>query len=212
MADSIAWVLAEHTKAVIQEARYFSLSTGEVMARGGESWLSMHLYVSLDFKLVSILLALVRLVDGNGADALKETMYSQLCFHSRLEKKQIGERLVCFGVDGVSVFQGSRNGVTMQLQEYADPFMFGVHCMAHRTNLAVQPMSDLPLVAKLESLCQALYAYFNHSSKRSLEFRKLAEMVETEGLRILRNVSTWWSHPSGANKCFNSVEPPFWSH
>jgi hypothetical protein len=37
-----------------------------------------------------------------------------------------------------------------------------------------------------------LYAYFSHSSKKSLEFQKLAEIVETEDLRILRNVSTRW--------------------
>jgi hypothetical protein len=63
----------------------------------------MHLYICLDFKRISILLALVCLVDGNGADALRETMYSQLCFHSGLEEKQVGERLVCFSTDGVSV-------------------------------------------------------------------------------------------------------------
>jgi hypothetical protein len=191
MADSIAWVLAKHTKVVIQEARYFSLLADEVTAIGGESWLSIHLYICLDFKRVIILLALVGLVDGNGTDVLRETMYSQLCFYTGLGKNQ-GEKLVYFGADGMSIFQGCRNGVTVQLQEHAAPFMFGVHCMAHCTNLVVQHLSDLPLVAKLESLCQALYAYFSHSSKRLLEFQKLVEMVETEGLRILQNVSTRW--------------------
>jgi hypothetical protein len=105
MANSIAWVLAEYTKAVIQEAQYISLSAYEVTATGEESWLSIYLYVCLGFKCVSILLALVYLVDGNGANALKETMHSQLCFHIGLGEKQVEERLVYFGVDSMPMMQ-----------------------------------------------------------------------------------------------------------
>jgi len=100
--------------------------------------------------------------------------------------------LVCFGVDGVSVFQGSKNGVIVQMKDTIAPFMFGVHCMAHRTNLAVEPLSNLPVVSKLEALCQTMHAYFSHSPKRHLEFQKLANYMESEGLRMLRNVKTRW--------------------
>ena len=37
-----------------------------------------------------------------------------------------------------------------------------------------------------------MYRYFNHSLKRHLEFEKLAELVETDGWRMLRNVKTQW--------------------
>jgi hypothetical protein len=90
------------------------------------------------------------------------------------------------------VFQGSRRGVTTQLQNHVVPFILGIYCMAHRTNLALEPLFNLSLVAKLESLCQAMYAYFSHSPKNHLEFQKLAGVVEIEGLRILRNVTTRW--------------------
>ena len=70
--------------------------------------------------------------------------------------------------------------------------MMAVHYMAHRINLAVQPLSNLPIVAKLENLCQAMYSYFSISSKRHLRFQKLADIVKTEGLRMLRNVATRW--------------------
>jgi hypothetical protein len=52
--------------------------------------------------------------------------------------------------------------------------------MAHKTNLVVQILSNLPMVAKLEDLLQ------------SLEFTKLANIVEKIGLKILQNVKTWW--------------------
>jgi hypothetical protein len=56
--------------------------------------------------------------------------------------------------------------------------------MAHWTNLVVQVVSNLSMVAKLEDLLQSLYFYFSNSSKRHLEFAKLIEMVET-WLKIL---------------------------
>jgi hypothetical protein len=48
------------------------------------------------------------------------------------------------------------------------------------------------VVSKLESLCQNLYTYFTMSSKKHLEFQKLADIEETEGLQMLRNVKTRW--------------------
>jgi len=73
-----------------------------------------------------------------------------------------------------------------------DPIQFGVHCMTHRTNLVVETLSNLPIVSKLEALCQEIYVYFNHISKHHLEFQKLANLVETEGHYMLCNVKTWW--------------------
>jgi hypothetical protein len=132
------------------------------------------------------------MVDGGGADAVREMITSSLEFHGGLLERQIAEKLVCFGADGVSTFQGSRNGVTVQLQKSKALYLFGVHCMAHRTNLAVEPLSNLLVVSKIESLCKYIHSYFSHSPKRHLEFTKLAEIVETKGLKILNNVKTRW--------------------
>ncbi len=64
--------------------------------------------------------------------------------------------------------------------------------MAHRTNLAIQVLSNLPVVVKLENLLQSLYSYFSSSYEHHLEFCKLVEIVETGRLKILQNVNTWW--------------------
>jgi hypothetical protein len=37
-----------------------------------------------------------------------------------------------------------------------------------------------------------MYAYFNLSPKKHFEFQKLTDVVETEGLNMLRNVRTHW--------------------
>jgi hypothetical protein len=47
-------------------------------------------------------------------------------------------------------------------------------------------------VQNLESLCKALHAYFSGSPKHHLEFTKLTEVVEIDGLKILNKVQTRW--------------------
>ena len=113
-----------------------------------------------------------------------------------------------FGADGVSVSQGCKNGVTVQKKQHMVPFMFGVYCMAHHPNLAVEPLSNLPIVSKLEALCKAMYAYFSHSPKRHLEFQKFTDIVEIEGLQMLRNVKTSGFHCSTCVKgLWGSIRP-----
>ena len=114
-----------------------AISANEVTIVDNQSWLSLHIYVSQAWKQVPILLYLERLVDGQRADLVKETIVSTLDLHGGIIKKELSERLVCFGVDGDSIFQGCNTGITIQLKTYNVPSKFGVHCMAHRTNLAV---------------------------------------------------------------------------
>jgi len=57
-----------------------------------------------------------------------------------------------FGTDGVLVFQGTKSSVTWQIFDAWAPHSIGVHCMAHRTNLAVQILSHLQMVNRFEGL------------------------------------------------------------
>jgi hypothetical protein len=64
--------------------------------------------------------------------------------------------------------------------------------MVHCTNLAAKPLSNLPMVQKIEKLLQSFYSYFNASPKRCNKYQKLAEILETSGLKILQNMTTSW--------------------
>jgi hypothetical protein len=192
MVDSMAAILANHIKKILAEARFYTISADEVTTVDHESWLSMHIYIAIGFSRVPILLSLSRLTKGKTASVVKECILTSLSWHGGLEDNVVAERLVFFGTDEVSVFQGCRSSVTQQLKDQDASFMLGIHCMAHCTNLAVEHLSNLPIVSKLETLCQALYNYFSMSSKKHLEFQKLANIVETEGLQMLRNVKTQW--------------------
>jgi hypothetical protein len=59
--------------------------------------------------------------------------------------------------------------------------MVGVHYMAHGTNLAMQTLSKLLLVSRLEGLFQTLHSYSNMIPKHHLEFHKLVKIMETKG-------------------------------
>ena len=73
--------------------------------------------------------------------------------------------------------------------------------MAHRTNFTVEPLSNLHVVSKIESLCKNIHSYFSHLPKQHLEFTKLAEIVDTEGLKTLNNVKTRWISLLEPPKC-----------
>jgi hypothetical protein len=55
-----------------------------------------------------------------------------------LNKEEPSKKLLCFGVNGGNVFQGSKTKVTKQIKDFLAPFLMGVHCVIHCTNLVVQ--------------------------------------------------------------------------
>ncbi|KAL3690756.1 hypothetical protein R1sor_004407 [Riccia sorocarpa] len=53
-------------------------------------------------------------------------------------------RLVSFGSDGASVMVGKDSGVATRLKNSVNPYLLNVHCIAHRTNLAVLSATKHP--------------------------------------------------------------------
>lgn len=130
--------------------------------------------------------------DGATADNLTALLVGVLGVRGDLDHHEIATKLVCFGADGVSAFHGCRTGVTVQLKSKFAPHVIGVHCMGHRVNLAVKTLSKLDLFHSVEDLCKVCHAYFSHSPKRQAEFHALAQLVDTKGLKLLKNVTTRW--------------------
>jgi hypothetical protein len=92
---------------------------------------------------------------------------------------------VCLGIDGAFAFQNIRSVVIVLRTIEQAPYLIGIHYMAHITNLVVQNLSTMPMVSKLENLLQALYSFFFTSPKHHLEFTKLTDIVDIEGLKVL---------------------------
>jgi hypothetical protein len=72
MADSMAVILVNHTKKILSEARFYTISADDVTTVDHESWSSVYIYISVGFSLVPILLSLFQLTECNGASAVKE--------------------------------------------------------------------------------------------------------------------------------------------
>ena len=111
------WIVSETTKFMLREATFIVVSADEVITIDHESWLSVHVYVCCKGKwsCESILVMLMRLVEGNSSQAVKEAILMALTLHGGLIEQDIAEKVVCFGVEGVSVFKGCRAGVTVFL-------------------------------------------------------------------------------------------------
>jgi hypothetical protein len=72
---------------------------------------------------------------------------------------EIAKKLLCFGADGVTVFQGLKVGVTKQLQTKYAPFMTGMHCFVHRVNLAAKTLLAIMFFQNSEKLMQRVHAF-----------------------------------------------------
>ncbi len=70
--------------------------------------------------------------------------------------------------------------------------VYGVHYMAHHMNLAIQTLSGLSLVGKIETLLSFVYNYYPHNPKHHLEINKLVELFECKGNKIFKNIKTHW--------------------
>jgi hypothetical protein len=94
-----------------------------------------------------------------------------------------------------------RSRVIVWIQHQYVSFVVGVYCIAHHTNLAVQTLSNLPLVSHIEILLQCLYGYFNHILKMHLEFTKWARIMEIKGNKFLWNIKITWISMINPTKC-----------
>jgi hypothetical protein len=199
-SDNSGWIMAEFMYAevriaisrVLVGANYVALTCDEVSTIDNGSWISIHAYVVQNWSRIPYLISLERVVEGGGSDNLTQVIIDALTAAAKIERLALSKTLLCFGADGVSTFQGAKTGVTQQIQSKYTPFALGVHCMAHRCNLAFKTLSQLDIMNHIEGLLKSSHAYFKHSPKRHLEFVKLAELMETKGLKLLKNVKTRW--------------------
>ena len=195
------WIMAAHIydfvkkqqSAMIQASNFIALSVDETSTIDNTSVIVIHAYVLCDWGRQSLMIALSKLEsDGATADSLTRVIMSALLVNSGLDPTAIASKLLCFGVDGVAAFQGHKNGVTKQIKEEFAPYANEQHCCAHKLQLAAQVLSETELMSTVEDVLQTTHAYFAHSPKRVSEFRTLAQLMETKGLKLLKNVKTCW--------------------
>jgi len=178
MVETMHNVVLRTTQNVMQKFLFIFVNCDEVTTIENQSWLSIHVYVIEEWKRVLILLNLQHVVDGTTFDNLTALIGKNLMEFRGLSETNLANKLVCSRVDGVIVFQGVKSVIIPQIMRKHAPFVNGVHYMPHCTNLAIQTLSVLSSVSKIENLLAFMYNYFVHSLKPHLDIIKLVEIFE----------------------------------
>ncbi len=93
--------------------KFISLSCDEVTTIDNQSWLSMHVYMIDLWKQIPILLNLQQMVNGASSNNLTSLIVQRLINYGGYSETNITNKLVCFAIDGVTIFQGLKYNVTI---------------------------------------------------------------------------------------------------
>lgn len=96
-------------------------------------------------------------------------------------------KLVGFGSDGASVMCGHKGGVQKLLSAFF-PFMFAIHCIAHRLNLAATGAANekaIPYIKKkFHMLLNTLFWHFKASAVRTASLASLIDLFDEPDIKV----------------------------
>ena len=95
------------------------------------------------------------------------------------------------GTDGASTMVGCKSGVVTRLKK-TTPSAIGVHCTAHRLNLASSQAGDaVPYVKKFQQILRQLFDFFDNSAVRMAGLQSVQALIHEKG-KLLAPCSTRW--------------------
>ncbi len=102
---------------------------------------------------MAILLTFECLIEGGIAINIIIVILQAFITYGGLTNYQIVEHVMFLRVDGVSIpFQMVKYGDITLMRTQQLPYLIKIHCMAHKTNLAMQTLFFIPMVSILEDL------------------------------------------------------------
>ncbi|MCO5598189.1 hypothetical protein L7F22_052281 [Adiantum nelumboides] len=191
MAECMDDLFQDRVRRDVHASSFLALSLDEVTTNDNTQWMAMHVYIVKNYRREVKYLCLSKIDGSSNAENLLCLVIENLKVFGGIESTNLGGRLMCVGCDGASVLQGNRAGLIIRLTLEHAPFVLGIHCMAHRTNLAGKIISKVALVSKIEGVIHDAYNYFSRSPKRLSEYKKEAEGL-SKGRKLLRDVETRW--------------------
>ncbi len=196
--DSLGWVMVEFMYAqvislimvVVPIGNHVALTCDEVSMVDNGNWISIHAYLMQYWVKIPMLISLQKVVDGIGVVNLIVVIMEALQKAKGLSSKFVVQKPLCFGDDGVSIFQGTKTWVIKQININYASFSISVHYMVHRCNLAFKTLSSLGIMKSIKYMLQTYHSYFAHNPNKHLKFIKLIEMMEIKVLKMFKNVKT----------------------
>ena len=103
---------------------------------------------------------------------------------------------------------GCRTGVVVRLKQIA-PSAIGVHCAAHRLNLASsQAAEKIPYMKKFQNILRQLFDFFDNSSVRMAGLEAVQCLIEEKGRLLAPCTTRWLSTERSVTRlksCYTSV-------
>jgi hypothetical protein len=120
-SDSLGWQMAEFLYSEVRDTikvqcsdmPFLVVTCDETTSCDNGSWMSIHAYVCQDWSRISLLIGLKRIVEAPNADHLTSVVLEALQSGVGVGASNLSSRLLCFGANGITVFQGARTGVTI---------------------------------------------------------------------------------------------------
>ena len=117
-------------------------------------------------------------------------------------------RLRGIGTDGASTMVGCRNGVVARLKRTV-PTAVGVHCAAHRLNLAsTQASKAVPYVKAFDNILRQIFDFFDNSAVRTAGLEAIQALLHEKGKMVAPCATRWLSIERSVSRlkaCFASV-------
>ena len=136
-----------------------------------------------------------------------ETVTKRVCGYIEQACLDMG-KLRGIGTDGAPTMVGSRTGVVTRLQAI-QPSAVGVHCAAHRLNLASSQAGDkVPYIKHFKSILRQLFDFFDNSAVRMAGLDAIKQLLGEKGKLQAPSSTRWLSVEACLSKlklCFASV-------
>jgi hypothetical protein len=94
---------------------------------------------------VPIFLNLRKFVHGGTYDNITLIIIFSLVIFGGMPKANIANKVVCFELNGVTIFQGLKTSVIIRMNNKHCIFLVRIYCMAHQYNLDIYYFLDVIL-------------------------------------------------------------------
>ena len=105
------------------------------------------------------------------------------------EMNKYAHKIVVAGADGVAVNFGCKNGLFVKWKQRVTPWLFTVHCFAHRLELAVEGALR-EIYGAVNAFLTEIYLHFCNSSKEWCSVLKVGDINNLQIVSIPKPFGT----------------------
>lgn len=127
------------------------------------------------------------------ADGITKSLTKAVLNGLGINMTDMGKKLVAMGTDGAAVMLGCNNGVVTKVRDMVAPSLVGVHCFAHRLELAAKDVvKKHAQYGIFEKLMQNLFKFYKMSNLNRSNLKEACKTANVKQLVPTRLGGTRW--------------------